>query len=487
MKLAVNCDLQTLVGFLDEMADAVMLTDGQGQAIYQNMRFVDLYYSLKHKHHQEISCVSPPVLPHPLSSVLERISLCDGVQESQRSQFVQKRVFWERERQTHSWDIRRDNVSIFHATGQPINNGAYVFIVREITENHMIRQSLNRAHRSTLMALANLAEYRDADTGDHVMRVSRSSYEIGRALRDQGHFPDVLSNEFLDALALATILHDIGKVSIPDDILFKPGLLTSKERQTIETHTLSGWMMLTKANAFLADSLYFLLARNIARHHHERFDGSGYPDCLSGDAIPLEARIVAVADVFDALTSHRPYKSVWEEEKAISFLVEKAGTFFDPRVVNAFVAVLQWRAQAPLLHWDHTMSIGEQSVDDDHKTLIGLINQLDMARNASGHTLNELTLELVLDELISYTIMHFEREEAYMTRLEYPEISLHTQIHRIMAARVAEIVQHYKCDGVAAIGADITKFLSDWLRHHILKEDKKIGIWALSRDKTSFL
>ncbi|MFC6050232.1 HD-GYP domain-containing protein, partial [Methylobacterium hispanicum] len=134
-------------------------------------------------------------------------------------------------------------------------------------------------------------------------------------------------------LCLAATMHDVGKIGVPDAILLKPGALTPEERREMERHAERGWRILGGSA-----SPVMRLAAEIALSHHERWDGTGYPHGLAGEAIPLSGRIVAVADVFDALTTERPYKQAWRAERAKAYLVENAGTHFEPRVVEAFLA-----------------------------------------------------------------------------------------------------------------------------------------------------
>lgn len=174
-----------------------------------------------------------------------------------------------------------------------------------------------------ILRLSRAAEYRDNDTGAHVLRVARASREIAEELG--------MNTQFCRDVYLAAPMHDVGKIAVPDAILRKPGLLTPEERREMETHSEVGANILAGS-----ESRLIRLAAEIAATHHERWDGSGYPRGLSGTNIPISGRIVAVADVFDALISERPYKSAWPLEKAADFIVQNAGTMFDPAVVRAF-------------------------------------------------------------------------------------------------------------------------------------------------------
>ncbi len=175
-----------------------------------------------------------------------------------------------------------------------------------------------------LERLAQAAEFRDDDTGQHTRRVGDLAAQIAR---EAG-----LDEEQSELIRRAAPLHDVGKIGVSDTILLKPGKLTNEEFDIIKTHTLLGAQLLRDGSSPL-----IALAECIARSHHERFDGRGYPGALEGENIPLEGRIVAVADVFDALTHERPYKRAWPVEEALAEIQKGAGTQFDPRVVEAFL------------------------------------------------------------------------------------------------------------------------------------------------------
>jgi putative two-component system response regulator len=181
--------------------------------------------------------------------------------------------------------------------------------------------------RETILRLARAAEYRDWETGQHILRIAEYSRLIGEALG--------LDSEFREELALASPLHDIGKIGIPDFVLRKPDRLDAEEFALMQRHTVIG-------HAILSESRSKLLQRGaeVAISHHEKVDGSGYPNGLAGDAIPLSGRIVAVADVFDALTSRRPYKAAWPLADARALLAQGAGKHFDGDCLDAFFR--QW-------------------------------------------------------------------------------------------------------------------------------------------------
>ncbi|MFA7429511.1 MAG: HD domain-containing phosphohydrolase [Rhodospirillaceae bacterium] len=196
------------------------------------------------------------------------------------------------------------------------------------------------AQRATVFALADLAEHRDTDTGAHIRRVHDLSTAVAERLRSRGHYTDLLDDGFIEGIGLASTLHDVGKVSVPDHILRKPGKLDALEWDVMKTHTVVGGAILARSSALLGGQGYLAMGADIARHHHERFDGSGYPFGLSGQDIPLAARITAVADVYDALISPRPYKEAWQPECALAEMRDEGGRQFDPLVLEAFLDVM---------------------------------------------------------------------------------------------------------------------------------------------------
>ncbi len=190
--------------------------------------------------------------------------------------------------------------------------------------NALLLDELKKAQLDTIYRLAKVAEFKDRETGEHIKRMSNVSMYIAEALKKD---PD-----FTELILYASPMHDIGKVAIPDSILLKPGKLTVEEFEIMKTHTTIGAEILKDA-----DTELLKVARRIALYHHEKYDGTGYPEGLKGEDIPVEARIVAVADVFDALVSKRPYKEPWLPEEALKFIVSQKGKHFDPAVVQAFV------------------------------------------------------------------------------------------------------------------------------------------------------
>lgn len=189
-----------------------------------------------------------------------------------------------------------------------------------------------------MLTLAKVAESRDENTGEHILRMRSYSQILAVCLSREGAYAEEIDRQFLDDLYRSSPLHDIGKVGISDALLLKPGRFTPDEFEQIKKHSVIGANTLEEAVFHSPSGSFLAMAAFIARFHHERFDGSGYPAGLKGTDIPLPARIVAVADVFDALTSSRPYKDAYDTETARQIIEEGSGKHFDPVVVDAFRA-----------------------------------------------------------------------------------------------------------------------------------------------------
>ncbi|NLR74780.1 DUF3369 domain-containing protein [Leeia aquatica] len=210
-------------------------------------------------------------------------------------------------------------------------------------DNLYLYEQLKRAQTATVVALADLAEFRDTDTGEHVLRVQGMTDAIVAELQALGYYSEQLTLAFVEQVGMASILHDVGKVGTPDHILFKPGKHDEQERGVMQQHASTGGSILGKASDMVDGVSYLSLACEIAGNHHEHWDGSGYPQHLQGEAIPLSARIAAVSDVFDALMHKRPYKEPWTLEAAVQYIQARAGSQFDPKVVEAFLQVIHDR------------------------------------------------------------------------------------------------------------------------------------------------
>jgi hemerythrin-like metal-binding protein len=356
-------------------------------------------------------------------------------------------------------------------------------IVRRQAEDKIIARQLELldSQSEVLNRLSLAAEHRDSETGAHTVRMAHYATIIARKAG--------LSAEQLNLLQQAAPLHDVGKIGIRDEILLKPGPLTAEEFEGMKQHTVIGAAIL-KGGGALIDT-----ARTIAISHHERFDGSGYPYGLAGEAIPLLGRICAIADVFDALTMRRPYKESWEIDKARAFILEKSGSHFDPAIVAAFVdgfdeiiriktlfsdetidphVVLNLPqiegAQSEYSLWKDEYSVGIDSIDEHHRYLLQLIARLE---DSVLHSEGIFAVNKAMNALHCYANIHFREEERMMQHYNYPLLDGHRKMHRFFQSRLQGFRDDLK-NNPLVIGHEVVQFLHDWFITHIQKEDRKI-------------
>lgn len=207
-------------------------------------------------------------------------------------------------------------------------------------ENYIKLIDIENANRITIFSLANLAESRDKFTGDHIERVGSLCLSLSKALNaDYYSENDIDKATFLQSIELASTLHDIGKVSIPEHILMKPGKLTDAEMVVMRKHTNYGYETLMNIHNRYEKNDFVNMGIDICKYHHERWDGTGYPEGLSGQDIPLSARVVAVVDVYDALISERPYKKSFTVKESLEEITDNSGKMFDPTIVAAFLTL----------------------------------------------------------------------------------------------------------------------------------------------------
>ncbi|MFH1639352.1 MAG: HD domain-containing phosphohydrolase [Chloroflexota bacterium] len=224
-------------------------------------------------------------------------------------------------------------------------------IIRRTESMKQAFERVKSASLDTIFRLSQAAEYKDEDTGTHIQRMSHYATAIARKMG--------MSEEFIEYILFAAPMHDIGKIGIPDNILQKPGKLDAEEWEIMKQHTTIGAQILKDSSVE-----FIKMAEVIARTHHEKWDGSGYPQGLMGESIPIPGRIIAIADVFDALTSERPYKEPFPIEKAFEIIHEGKGKHFDARVVDAFFAI-EDEIAASLNWWKFLWSEpGEPGQDD---------------------------------------------------------------------------------------------------------------------------
>ena len=207
----------------------------------------------------------------------------------------------------------------------------------QLALSNKVREEMETRHNiqnHVIEALANLIETRDAGTGEHIIRTKQYVGMLAAAMREDERFKDELNDGTIELMKNAAPLHDVGKISIPDSILLKPGKLTKEEFEVMKTHAPIGGEIIENVFAGMNDAEFLKMAEDIASAHHERWDGTGYPDGLKGEDIPLAARIMAVADVFDALVSVRVYKGAISPQDALDIIYSESGTHFDPDIIR---------------------------------------------------------------------------------------------------------------------------------------------------------
>ena len=350
------------------------------------------------------------------------------------------------------------------------------------SETLRIRElELEEARADALRSLGVASEYRDNETGWHIMRMTNFAQAIAKAMD--------LPSAQRELLYVAAPMHDVGKIGIADAVLLKPGKFTPEEYETMKTHTQIGVTILAGSDSLIA------AARDIAGSHHEHWDGKGYPQGLAGEQIPLLARICAVADVFDALTSRRPYKEPWTVEAAHDWIISESGQYFDPTVVRAFEAAMpeilrirelyrddiidpkQVLTLPPLapradawVAWDDGLSVGIDIIDEHHRYLFDLINDLhDVVSGKRGAR----EVARLVKSLDAYAKVHFRAEEQMMTHYGFEGIGRQEEQHHAFEAKIHEFYEELHANPLVA-QFDVLAYLRDWLIHHIRVEDAKL-------------
>ncbi|MCK9201400.1 MAG: bacteriohemerythrin [Gallionella sp.] len=350
------------------------------------------------------------------------------------------------------------------------------------SETLRIRElELEEARADALRSLGVASEYRDNETGWHIMRMTNFAQAIAKAMD--------LPSAQRELLYVAAPMHDVGKIGIADAVLLKPGKFTPEEFETMKTHTQIGVTILAGSDSLIA------AARDIAGSHHERWDGKGYPQGLSGEQIPILARICSVADVFDALTSRRPYKEPWTVEAAHDWILSESGKYFDPAVVRAFEAAMpeilrirelyrddiidpkQVLTLPPLapradawVAWDDSLSVGIDIIDEHHRYLFDLINDLhDVVSGKRGAR----EVARLVKSLDAYAKVHFRAEEQMMTHYGFTGLARQKEQHHAFEAKIHEFYEELHANPLVA-QFDVLAYLRDWLVHHIRVEDAKL-------------
>ncbi|MFZ2268245.1 MAG: bacteriohemerythrin [Azonexus sp.] len=351
-----------------------------------------------------------------------------------------------------------------------------------INETLRVREAeLEDARTDAIRRLGAASEYRDNETGMHVMRMTHFSTAIAKAMG--------LSEDQRELLAICAPMHDVGKIGIPDAILLKPGRLSADEYEVMKTHTEIGSRLLNGADRLIQT------AKDIAACHHERWDGEGYPAGLKAEEIPLLARICAVADVFDALTSARPYKGPWPIEEAVEWVRQQAGSHFDPQVIAAFELALPdilrirqlYRddiidpnqiielirpevSQSAWVPWEERLSVGIDVIDEHHRYLFDLTNDLfEVVSQKRGA--NEVAR--VMKALSQYAQVHFRAEERMMEHHGYLGIGVQQHQHSDFERRLRMFHDELHHNPLTA-QFEVLIYLRNWLIHHIVHEDAKL-------------
>lgn len=382
--------------------------------------------------------------------------------------YLDERLLSLQRRETLSIERVRPNGIVLAVSAMPLPAGGYLYTYLDISRERAAREAQRRNAKATVVAMANFAEHRDIDTGVHVLRVARLVGQTARKLGAHPDFAAMIDDDYIEHVATASILHDVGKIATPDSILLKPGPLTSEERMTMNLHAEAGAALLKQAKLTMGQSPYLDMGADIALTHHEWYDGQGYPRRLAGDAIPLSGRICAVVDVFDALMSRRPYKAPWEIDKVVELIRSQRGRQFDPDVADAFLAVLDERETVQLVRWRDDFSVGNPHIDEQHGVLLDTINQLASAESRRNHH----AVSMIIDELASYAAFHFDYEEQLMARAGYPDLDAHKIIHQTFVRWVSDLRDEYLLYGSRPLGDAVLAYLRDWLSHHILGEDQ---------------
>jgi len=365
------------------------------------------------------------------------------------------------------------------------------FIINEAMKIREIE--LEDAHTQALRRLGAASEYRDNETGMHIMRMSNYAVAIAKSLG--------LPEKQTELLSIAAPMHDVGKIGIADIILLKPGKLTTEEFDAMKKHTQIGEGLLHGSDSLLE------AAREIALSHHENWDGSGYPHGLKGDAIPVLAQICSIADVFDALTSIRPYKEAWPVQQAIDWITGEKDKKFAPAIVEAFQNALPSILRIRELYreeiinpiyklnlpevvykdvrwvvWDESLSVCIDVIDEHHRYLFDLVNDLI---NVIANKRGAKELVRVFNALTQYALVHFKAEEQMMVQYGYDGINRQKKQHNEFHEKLKELnAELHENPCTATI--DIITYLQEWLVAHIRYEDAQLRVLtAVSGHRTA--
>jgi response regulator RpfG family c-di-GMP phosphodiesterase len=260
-------------------------------------------------------------------------------------------------------------------------------------------QEVVRSRDAIVFGLAKLTESRDPATGNHLERISAYVTVLARALRRHPKYQDIVTSTFVRRIGACSVLHDIGKVGITDSVLLKKGEFTAADKRIIQEHAMIGSQCLGEIDRRLGGSGFLKMAQQIAAAHHERWDGAGYPHGLAGEAIPLAARIVAIADVYDALVSKRIYKHSYTHEDCVEHICSGAGTQFDPQLIDVWLTVAGKFREIAERFQAHETGVPDALASEEIETIddvLGFSGDLEHAGElaaVSGNNRHKLRLE----------------------------------------------------------------------------------------------
>jgi hemerythrin len=352
------------------------------------------------------------------------------------------------------------------------------------------------AQKAIILSLANLAEWRDPETGHHLERTRNYGLILAQQLRKNHYYAKFIDDAFIDDIYHASPLHDIGKVGIPDSILLKPGKLTDDEFDAMKRHVEIGRDILQNIiNEFNITKSFIVISKNIAASHHEKYDGTGYPKGLKGEAIPLEARIYALCDVYDALRAKRPYKEPMTHEKAKEIISSESGRHFDPYVIEAFLAcekeimevyetyrffgesyagIINLKDIGKMaMQWTPDLSVNVELLDGHHQEIFIRVNKL-LKAILEGKGKEEL--KNIIKFLETYIKVHFETEEKYMLQYHYPLYVSHMEEHISFSQKFSEMQDELLSKGASSeLLLQLQRHVVEWLITHISVVDRSLG------------
>ncbi len=317
----------------ENIIDMVILVDRNNHILMANPRFYECI-GIADTENLDVTFMS---IVHPDDALLVEVRMVAQLLEENDVKDFQFRIM---NREGITFDVEC-NARVIKKDSSLIG---FQMVIRDITERKRLERDLLESYRhaqnaraATIVGLAKLAEYRDEATGAHLERIREYAHIIAKELANKTEYKGYITPDYIDDIYSSSILHDIGKVGVPDSVLLKPGKLTKEEFEVIKRHSSLGGDALKAVESQIEGKSFLTLGKEIAYFHHEKWDGTGYPKGLKGEEIPLSARIVALADVYDALTSKRIYKDAYTHDKAKEIIVSDSGKHFAPDVVEAFL------------------------------------------------------------------------------------------------------------------------------------------------------